>query len=48
MSKPLTESLKKGAFAWNESADQVFASLKDDLMSWPVLVIHDFIIPFVV
>ena len=46
VSKPLTDLLKKGAFDWSESANEAFNSLKNALISTPVLAIPNFSIPF--
>ena len=46
ISRPLTDLLKIGAFAWNEAAQQAFDQLKTALSSVPVLAIPNFEIPF--
>lgn len=42
ISKLLTDLLKKGAFAWFETIQQAFITLKKALISAPVLVVPDF------
>lgn len=46
VSKPLTDLLKKGAFDWSKPANAAFNSLKNALISAPVLAIPKFSIPF--
>lgn len=43
---PLTNLTKKGAFSWNEVAQQAFEKLKDAMSSCPVLAIPNFTLPF--
>lgn len=42
LSKPLTDLLKKGAFQWNDSAQQAFDKLKQALVAAPVLALPNF------
>ena len=44
---PLTNLLKKNAFAWNEGADAAFEELKAAVTT-PVLMLPNFSLPFVV
>lgn len=46
--KPLTQLLKKQAFAWSDSAQQAFESLKKAMASTPILGLPDFEKPFTV
>lgn len=46
--KPLTQLLKKQAFAWSDSAQQAFETLKKAMASTPVLGLPDFEKPFTV
>lgn len=48
ISRPLNDLLKKGAFKWNDLAEQAFTDLKRALVSAPVLAILDFTKVFVV
>lgn len=48
ISKPLTDLLKKGAFAWSESVQQAFIALKQALFLAPVLAVPDFDKQFIV
>ncbi|XP_050374540.1 uncharacterized mitochondrial protein AtMg00860-like [Argentina anserina] len=48
ISKPLTVMLKKDNFKWSVESTQAFQSLKEALMTTPVLAIPDFSIQFVV
>ncbi|XP_021867015.2 uncharacterized mitochondrial protein AtMg00860-like [Spinacia oleracea] len=48
ISKPLTDLLKKGAFAWSDEIHSAFTSLKQALVSAPVLAVPDFSKGFVV
>lgn len=47
ISKPLTSLLKKGAYKWNEKADQAFHTLKEAMCNTPVLALPDFGEPFI-
>ena len=42
LAKPLTELTKKDGFSWNAEAQKAFESLKDKLISSPVLTLPDF------
>ena len=48
ISKPLIDLLKKGAFAWNDTALRAFEDLKTTLITAPVLALPDFAKTFVV
>lgn len=48
ISKPLTDLLKKGAFEWSEAAHKSFVTLKQALVTAPVLGVPDFDKEFVV
>ena len=48
ISQPLTDLLKKGAFGWNDAAQQAFENLKQALVTATVLAIPDFAKQFVV
>ena len=41
MSKPLTQLLKKGAFVWSPDAQATFETLKQAMISAPVLRLSD-------
>jgi hypothetical protein len=45
---PLTDLLKKNAFAWNEGAEAAFEELKAAVTNPPVLMLPNFNLPFVV
>lgn len=46
--RPLTELLKKGAFMWNQNAQDAFQKIKDSLVSAPVLALPNFNSTFIV
>lgn len=48
ITKPLTNMLKKNAFAWSEEAEKAFIRLKEAMVRGPVLVLPNFTQPFVV
>ncbi|XP_021617962.1 uncharacterized mitochondrial protein AtMg00860-like [Manihot esculenta] len=48
LAKPLTELLKKGAFEWNETAQEAFITLKQAMINGPVLALPNFSKPFIV
>ncbi|XP_062028068.1 uncharacterized protein LOC133743955 [Rosa rugosa] len=48
IAKPLTDMLKKDNFKWSEESEKAFESLKQALISTPVLAIPDFNKEFVV
>ena len=46
ITSPITECLKKGAFAWNDVAQRAFESIKRKLCEAPILALPDFTQPF--
>lgn len=40
--RPLTDLLKKNSFAWSESAEASFQTLKTAVTTLPVLIVPDF------
>ena len=46
ITSPITECLKKGAFAWNDAAQRAFESIKRKLCEAPILALPDFTRPF--
>ena len=47
-SKPLIDLLKKGAFQWNDQAQQAFETLKQALVTAPVLALPNFDKKFII
>ena len=43
----LTDQLRKGSFGWNQKAQQAFETLKQAMVSAPVLTLPNFEAPFV-
>jgi hypothetical protein len=48
LTTPLTDLTRKGAFSWNDTAQETFENLKQVMSSCPVLALPDFTQPFVV
>lgn len=45
---PLTDLLRSTKFLWNQEAEQSFTTLKDKMITTPVLILPDFTKPFIV
>lgn len=43
---PLTQLLKLGAFKWNDKAQLAFTRLQEAMMTFPMLALPDFSVPF--
>ncbi|XP_074343112.1 uncharacterized protein LOC141680927 [Apium graveolens] len=48
MSRPLTNLLKKGSFNWTNEATVAFQTLKNSMVSAPVLALPDYTLPFTI
>ena len=48
ISRPLTNLLKKGGFSWSNEATLAFQTLKNRMVSAPVLALPNYTIPFTI
>ena len=47
LAAPLIDLTRKGAFSWSDTVQRAFGRLKEVMSSCPVLVLPDFLQPFV-
>lgn len=48
MVAPLTVSLKKDSFSWNDEATQAFEALRQAMVTLPMLTLADFSLSFII